>query len=408
MAEMTEASLADIWNQIAVDLAQRGKMSAAVGACRRAVLVDGGRADLRSNLGNMLRRAGRPEEGLGQLMASRAIDKAFIPALFNTGVSYMEMGRPDAAIACFDACLKTDGTNGDWLFARASAHLMAANWRLGWADYESRLDKLEGGGSMPLWDGKAPGTVLIHAEQGFGDTIMMQRFVERAFNETAARFCVQAPLARLFRAEQIGEEIEADYRLPLMSLPHVLGIESVSGGPYLNPVHRLVLPPVPGARAKVGIVWKAKATWHHMKVDEYLHGLAKSMPFESMLELCNLHGVALYSMQKGSDDIREAGAGHLVTDLQDQIFDFADCASFMAQMDAIVTVDTATAHLAGALGKPTVVCLPHSFNWQWGTGDRSVWYDSVRIVRQKHPGVWPMDSIVAEVDRCLTTVMPPS
>jgi len=398
MAEVTGGSLADIWNQIAVDLAQRGKMAAAVGACRRAVLVDGGRADLRSNLGNMLRRAGRPEEGLGQLMASRAIDKEFIPALFNTGVAYMEMGRPDAAIACFDSCLKTDPSNGDWLFARASAYLMAANWRLGWADYESRLDKLEGGGSMPLWDGKAPGTVLVHAEQGFGDTIMAWRFLPR---EERVRFVAQAPLVRLLGCGQIGEEIEADYRLPVMSLPHVHGLEGVMGHPYLEPVHRLILPPVPGARAKVGIVWKAKSTRHHMKTDEYLHGLAKSMPFELMLELCNLSGVALYSLQKGSDDIREADAQHLVTDLQDQIFDFADCASFMAQMDAIVTVDTATAHLAGALGKPTVVCLPHAYNWQWGTRDRSVWYDSVRIVRQKQPGIWPMDAIVAEVEKLL-------
>jgi hypothetical protein len=137
-----------------------------------------------------------------------------------------------------------------------------------------------------------------------------------------------------------------------------------------------------------------------MTTDEALHGQQKSMPLEVLLELTSIPGIALYGLQPGTTDIDDLEAGHLVTDLGPRIHDFADLASFINALDLVVSVDTAPAHLAGAMGKPVVVCMPHQRNWNWGTADRSPWYDSARIVRQQ-PGGWKPEPIVAKVRECL-------
>jgi Tfp pilus assembly protein PilF len=403
---VTDQRVPEIWNTIAVDLAKGGKMSAACAAMRRAVGMSPGRADFRSNYGNMLRRAGRPGEGYAELDHALAIDPNFMPAVFNAGCSLMEGGHPDAAVAMIDRALATDPKNGDWRFARATALLQAHRWAEGFAEYESRLELRDFGASVPLWDGSPleGRTLLLHAEQGLGDTLMFHRF--RKLLQGNVTYIVHPPLGKLLGAAVAGESVDGDVHLPLMSLPHRMGVTSITGEPYIRPMHRMLLKKPPGTRATVGLIWKAKASWKQMTTDEYLHGMAKSMPIENLLELSVLDGVALYGLQSQSTDVADVGAQHLVTDLA--MHDFADMASFMDQMDVIVSVDTGPVHLAGALGKPTVLCLHYAGAWQWGTKDRTPWYDSVRIVRQKKPGEWPMAEIVAEVERCLTTATSPS
>lgn len=392
------------WNDIAVDLARRGKMAAACAAARRAVDLAPDRADLRSNYGNMLRRAGKYEPGAQEIDRALKLDPRFVPAVFNHGVACMEQGEPGAAVSHFDWCLSQEEVT-DWRFARASALLMAERWEEGFRDYECRelgIDR----GKVPKWDGSPlkGRTLLLHAEQGLGDTIMFHRFAQYLFTkERTVNYIVHQPLARLLKgARQAGERLPADVHLPLMSLPHILGAIKVEAPLYIAPPFRLAVKKPPGTKASVGLIWKAKANKQKMTTDEFLHGQMKSMPLENLLELTRLPGVALFGLQPGSPDIDDLEAGHLIEDLGPQIGDMACLSAFMSQMDVIVSIDTAPAHLAGAMGIPTVVCMPFAYNWNWGLGDRSPWYESARIVRQKAPGVWPMDEICSEVENCLT------
>lgn len=394
-------SIPSVWNDIAVDLARRGHMSSACAAMRRAVGMEPSRADLRSNYGNMLRRAGKYGAGLKQIADAMSLDHTFTPALFNYGVAHMEAGLPGQAVDFFDACLKVEEVT-DWRFARASALLMAGKWEEGFKDYEVRnlgIDR----GKVPQWDGTPlkGRTLLLHAEQGLGDTIMFHRFALWLFSkERTVNYIVHPPLQRVLKgARQSGQRLQADLHLPLMSLPFVLGAKNVDSPPYIAPPFEMTMKAPPGTKAKIGLVWKAKSNKASMTVDEHLHGLQKSMPLELLLELTRLDGVALYSLQPNCPDVKDLEAEHLIT--EPPIHDFACMSAYMQSMDVIVSVDTAPAHLAGAMGIPTVVCMPYARNWNWGTEDRSPWYPSARIVRQIEPGVWPIDRIVAEVEKCL-------
>jgi hypothetical protein len=395
-----------LWNDIAVALAKEGRMAAACAAQRRAVDLAPDRADLQSNYGNMLRRYGRDYAlAYHHLRSALRLDPNHNHAWHNMGVWWLERGSTPAALSCLGRALEDDPTNHDWKFARATGLLMAERWTEGFEAYECRYEGKDLGTTKPLWDGSPlkGRTLLLHAEQGYGDTIMFHRYAHwLATKERTINYIVPQPLVRLLRgSRESGELLPSDVHLPLMSLPHVLGINKVEAPPYIAPPFQLVIKEPPGTKYRIGLVWKAKSGRSEMTVDEQLHGLAKTMPFELLLELTSIPQAHLFALQPGADDVDKAGAGHLVTDLGPRIHDFADLSSFIQQLDVLVSVDTAPAHLAGAMGKPAVVCCAYAHNWNWGTRDRSPWYDSARIVRQAEPGVWPIQRIIEKVRECL-------
>lgn len=398
------------WNDAGIKAASAGRMAAAAAALRRAVGLDPDSPDLHSNLGNVLRRMGRPEEGYRHLVQALKLEPRHEAARANLACWYMDDGNPSEAIRLFEEALAAEDVES-WRFGYSGALLQAGRWAEGFREYEVRLKQRDfGSKAIPLWDGSPleGRTLLLHAEQGLGDTIMFSRFVDLL---EAAEFVVPQQLHWLMAHNEgrvnlhvgrAGEKIEGvDCHLPLMSLPHVLGVKEIRGERYLSPVHRMALEKPPGTKHKIGLVWKAKANWKQQTADEMLHGLQKSMPLDVLLELTAIPGAALYGLQVGSTDIADAGASDIVTDLAHHIHDFADLASFIDQMDVVVSVDTAPAHLAGALGKPTVVCCHWAGSWQWMTGERTAWYDSVRIVRQEKPGEWTAEKIVETVRDCL-------
>lgn len=400
------ADLPKVWNDIAVDLARKGKFAAATAAMRIAIGMAPEDAELLSNYGNILRRYGRPVEA--DIAVSHAVQRDLRNphAWSNMGCVLLDAGEVEGAIAAFDESLRLAPGDDDCLYARACALLQAGRWKEGFAAHECRLTHRNyKTASIPLWDGSPleGRTLMVHAEQGLGDTIMFHRFMwnldDRLGPETAhTRYVVPHQLAHLLDASRAGERLEPMLHIPLMSVPAVLGLDHCGGGePYLAPKHRMALDVAPGTKHKIGLVWKAKANWKQQKPDELWHGLQKSMSLEVLLELTQIRGAQLFGLQVNSDDIDSLGAGHLVRDLQHHIHDFADLASFVSQMDCLVSVDTAPAHLGGALGIPTVVCLHHAGSWQWQTGERTAWYDSVVSVRQTQPGVWPVDRIIEAV-----------
>jgi tetratricopeptide (TPR) repeat protein len=229
-----------------------------------------------------------------------------------------------------------------------------------------------GPGSCPEWRGEALAgkSILVMSEQGFGDQIMLVRFAKR-LREQGARVTLacQAALARLFEplADAVvpivpGESVAVaphDYWTRYFSLPQHLGatLETLPAEPYLA-----ALDDVPPPAGRIGLAWAASSTGPL--------AAQKSLPKEA----------ADYFLRRGFVSLQPEDTGAR---------DFADTAAIIDKLDLVISIDTAVAHLAGAMGKPVRVLLPHAADWRWMNGrEDSPWYPSAKLMRQASPGDW--------------------
>ncbi len=272
-------------------------------------------------------------------------------------------------------------------------------WRLKCRHFRPRVS------GKPLWDGSplAGRTLLVHAEQGFGDTMMFVRFLRDA-GKFGGRvvFEAQPALVPLLKASGIddvhaaGEELPPfDVYLPLLSLPGVLNVslEGLSvATPYLATDSELVqswgetLAARPGFR--VGIAWQGNP--------QYSFDRIRSIPLSRFAPLGEVNGVRLISLQKSAQDQLAAvsdrfGVEDLGPALDEGSGAFMDTAAVMKNLDLVITSDTATAHLAGALGVPVWVALGAWPDWRWFIGrEDSPWYPTMRLFRQPTAGDWSL------------------
>jgi hypothetical protein len=184
-----------------------------------------------------------------------------------------------------------------------------------------------------------------------------------------------------------------DFEVPLLSLPGLFGVtlDTVPKTvPYLD-VSDPELPLPREGRLKLGLVWAGKTTPRD-----------RSVPLDDLVPLLGDPRYAAWSFQVGprAADIQRLGADALITDLGPRLVDFAETAAILKQVDLLVTIDTATAHLAGALGVPTFLLLLYTSDWRWfDTGDQSPWYPNTRLFRQRRPNQW--DEPLAELAQAL-------
>ena len=252
----------------------------------------------------------------------------------------------------------------------------------------------------PALDGK---TLLVHSEQGFGDAIQWARFIpllKAKYSDLKIIFAVPKPLVRLLTGQLDCNEVidfvdtcdvvaatrKADYHAPLLSLVRILGQEfddqPTLAPPYLKPVPSRGRPlTVLGSGLRVGLVWAASLGYQRSR--------ERSIPIEDILELAEVPGVRLYSLQFGSfsGDVRKIGAEYIITDLVDQIEDFADTVELAKQLDLVISVDTGPLHVVAATGVPTWLVQPVSTCWRWYRGAKA-WYGGVEEYYQERPGDW--------------------
>lgn len=384
-----------------------GRPHAAVACYRRSLAIDPGQAGALSNLGNVLRDLGQFEESLACHARSVSLDPEAPLSHHNLGLVLSDMGQCAAATAEFDRALRLLGKpSAQIAFDASLALLKAGRLREGFQLYEARMglpDWLPRYQGKPLWNGQplAEGqTLVIHSEQGFGDAIQFARFVPRAAEAAGQAgtviFECQPELLPLLgalpgpnRVVGRGErELECDVRLPLLSLPRLIGLD---GGELGNPLPYLAPPPEagfplrtpPGTRLKVGLVWRCKH-------DAGRHA-RRNIPLPELLALAGAPGVTLYSLYKGpyERELELAANPILVRNLAPALTDFGQTAAVVRQLDLVVTCDTAMAHLAGALGAPVWVLLPNPSDWRYQLARTdSPWYPSMRLFRQEKPGEW--------------------
>jgi tetratricopeptide (TPR) repeat protein len=396
----------------------------------RALAVRPDHAEALNNRGNTLHELKRSDEALASY--DRAITLQPDPAetLYNRGVALHELMRLDEALASYDHALAVRPDYTDAHLNKSVLQLLKGEFDAGWREYEWRLRKEESltlsrrEFTQPLWLGQTAiegKTILLHAEQGFGDTIQFCRYAPLVAGLGARVLLdVPPPLEDLMASlAGVAEVISApdkqscfELHCPLLSLPLAFRtrLETIPAQtPYLFAVAaktsawRTRL----GARDKprVGLVWAGdprKQLPNAHRIDRM-----RSLEFDQLAPILRVTGCEFYSLQKGEHalaQLRNSALRQRVMDCAEDLRDFSDTAALIDNLDLVITVDTSVAHLAGALGKPFWLLNRYSTCWRWLIDrDDSPWYPTARLFRQNAPGDWSgvTSRVVVELEKLL-------
>ena len=379
----------------------------------RALEIKANYAEALNNRGNALRDLTRPAEALASYERALTIKPDYVDALNNRGNALRDLKRPVEALASFDLALEIEPDNASSHWNLALCCLQLGDYPRGWQGYEWRWaeEQLQKSGrdfAQRLWLGAESlqgKTILLHSEQGLGDTLQFCRYTRRVAALGAKVVLeVQAPLLPLLAGLEGAIQVLAkgavlpafDCHCPLLSLPLAFktDLHTIPAGvPYVRSdaarvgtwQDRL------GSKTKprVGVVWSG-STGHKNDHNRSL-ALAQMLPLLS-------DWAEVVSLQK---EVRRTDADLLAsrTDIRhfgDQLADFADTAALVELMDVVVTVDTSVTHLAGAMGKAVWILLPFNPDWRWLLDrEDSVWYPTARLYRQPVIGDWA--SVMARV-----------
>jgi tetratricopeptide (TPR) repeat protein len=445
-------------NNLANALKHFDRLDEAIVAYRKAVELQPGAPEPLGNLGNALRDIGQWDAAMECYRKALVLQPDHPPTHNNIGNAWSERGQWMNAISAYENALKTNPDYPDainnlgtalqeigqrnramQLYRRANQldpqavsppwniallQLLNGDYENGWRGYENRWRQKKQcrtfrNFKQPMWNpAMGSSTVLLHAEQGFGDAIQFCRYATQVA-QTGATVLLECPpkLVRLCSTLRgVSAVIPAgdplphfDSQCPLMSLPMVLGttLASVPAEvPYLHfdPADAAKLrekfsTQPPGLR--VGLVWAGQST--HQK-DRH-----RSLTLQSFAALGCIPRTRFYSLQVGehAGQASHPPAGMKIIDWTSELDDFADTASLISQLDLVVTVDTAVAHLAGAMGKLVWILLAFEPDWRWLLNRRdSPWYPSARLFRQPEQGNWdtPLKSLAEHLTQLVPSV----
>ncbi|MCL1466815.1 tetratricopeptide repeat protein [Argonema galeatum] len=380
----------------------QGKLEEAIACYQQALTLDPSDALTYNNLGTALQAQGKLEEAIACFQQGIVLEPNNAIAHNNLGLRFLKKHDFEKAIASYNRAIEIDPDYVEANWNRALLLLQIGDYKRGFAEYEWRWRREKTPArpfAQPLWDGSTleSGTILLHAEQGFGDTIQFIRYAPLVA-QLVGHVIVEChqPLVKLLTTVTAIEKVvarettlpEFDVQAPLLSLPYILGttLETLPAQiPYLSPLEPLSvrLETPPETCRKVGIVWAGNP--------EHPDDRNRSCSLNHFASLLNTPGAAFYSLQKGPSvaELAQFSCQVPLQDLSSQLHDFADTAAVIDQLDLIVSIDTSVAHLAGALGKPVWLLLSFSHDWRWMSGrDDSPWYPSMRLFRQNRSGDW--------------------
>lgn len=393
----------EAWSNLASASAEDGKLDDALDASARAVALGPMSPGALAARANVLSQFDRLDEAAALLRTALALQPRHAEALNTLGIVLDHQGRHGEASAAFAAAASAKKNYVDAEVNRAIALLAAGDYPAGFAAYEARWRRKASpprGFPAPPWKGEALGgrTILLHTEQGLGDAIQFARFVPEVARR-GGRVVVecQPELLRLFAGlkgvaatvPRFSPPPPVQCEAPLMSLPALLGarLETLAGAPYLAPHPEIFRRFAEGfrgvarGRLKVGLVWAGNP--------KHGNDRRRSIAPEMFGRFAAIPGVAFFSLQKGRAEKLPPELG--AVDVAPALDDLADASAALAALDLVVSVDTALAHLAGAIGRRALVLLPAAADWRWLDGrDDTPWYASLRLFRQDRdrPGDW--------------------
>ncbi len=398
---------APAWSNLALALLENREADEAATIYERIIRAEPDNVSGWNGLGAARYRAGDLGGAERALREALRLDPRHAGAWSNLGAVENDLGRDDAAIASYGQAIAVKPDHVDAHVFRGACLLRQGRFADGWADYDWRLRQRHGprvdrGFSQPRWQGEyfAGRRLLIHAEQGLGDTIQFMRYLPMVkARGGSVVFEVQPALHRLIAASPAMSGIEViaegttlpdfDLHCPLLSLPGVFktSLSTIpAGAPYLFGDPALA-PSLPARRKqrRWAVVWAGNP---HHPADRL-----RSIPGTALDRLAGLRDVEFLSLQMAP--AMQPSRLPLI-DAAPMLTDFAVTAAVLAEVDLAITVDTAVAHLAGAMGKPTFLLLPHVADWRW-LKDRSdsPWYPTLSLYRQPRPGDW--ESVIERV-----------
>lgn len=411
-----------MWSNVGALLRSAGQHRIARHAQRRAAALEPGSRAVRNNLANILADLGENEEALALRRAHLAEvpDDAQIKAM--VGKSLRSLGRYDESITWLTDARAAHPDFIEIGLQLALSQLAKGDYARGFRTYDIRWqsDELTPRRiGKPKWDfGPLDGQrILVLPEQGFGDGIAFARFlpVLRRFNPASVIYYCEKPVARLYdgidgadvTTPAMPDEAEFDVWVNLMDLAavHFEASDDVPPPAALATPQDSIERVAPllkshADRFRVGVVWTGSMT--------YRGNAFRSFSHTEFLALTDVPDVQLFSLYKGPgvQAFHADGSSIAIVDLGSTDRDFGDCAAAMEGMDLIITSDTATAHLAGSLGRPVWTLLHSDPFWLWQhEGQRTPWYPTMRLFRQTAPGDWAgvfhrvEGRLRAEVDR---------
>ncbi|MBC7908313.1 MAG: tetratricopeptide repeat protein [Rhodospirillaceae bacterium] len=394
-AALLAPTMAQAHVNLGVVLRRLGRLDAAIASYARALTLTPDDPALHSNLGNALREIGRLEQAETHLARAHAARPDEVSFTYNLALLIRDRRRHVEARQMFEALSQAHPDNADYAWDLALTDLYLTDYERGFAGYEARWGLARTpprdlpGERWRLGAAISGKTVLIAAEQGFGDALQFARFLPVLAQQGATVIVeCQPELVDLFgtipgvvqAVEKHGALPAYDLWAPMMSLAWLLGVtwKTLPAPPaYLKPPQRVPLGRPPGTTLNVGLIWAGKTTPRD-----------RSWPLEKLLPLMQDPRAAFWSLQMGdrSADLARLGMNTMVRALSPRLKSFADTASAMAELDLIITIDTSAAHLAGALGRPTWILLRTVSDWRWlDEPETCAWYPTATLFRQPDP-----------------------
>jgi tetratricopeptide (TPR) repeat protein len=409
------ADIPQIWINRGRALRNLDRLDEAETSLREALRLKPDFVSAHNELGIVLDYLGRFEEAEASVHSALRLRPEYPQGHFNLGNILYHLGRAAEAQASYRTALSLQPQVPEWHMSLGLALLMAGQFKEGWKEFEWRwrTKLMTSRGPLfpvPSWNGEAIGNrvILLLSDQGQGDTLQFCRYVPQvAAGARKTILAVQPALVRLMSrlpgvSEIITQDIQPspyDLWCALMSLPYAVGatLETIPATPYLNadPADvtrwRERLAGLTGLR--VGLCWAGGRTTYVSKIAV---DRRRSVSLATLAPFGGISGVQFISLQKGPPADEAAGPppGMQFHDFTDDLHDFADTAALIESLDLVISVDTAVAHLAGALGKPVWVLNRFDTCFRWPRDqDGSPWYSSARQFRQSTPGNW--DSVIS-------------
>jgi len=406
----------DVAYNLGVALGELERWEQALVVYDRVLRTDPSNARAWNNRGNVLQKLDRWKEALAAYDRTLLLQPDHPNAHHNRGLVLLTLGRPREALGAFERAVALAPANAEAQWTKSLTHLLLGEFEAGCRLHEWRwktvqMGRLARGFHEPLWLGEAGiegRTLLLHADQGLGDTIQMARYVPMVEARGAKVILeVQPPLVRLMSSLSPTVEVIArdaslprfERHCPLGSLPLAFRttLENIpSRDSYLHAqtadIERWAARLGPRERPRIGIAWSGNPR-HKRDRD-------RSIPFAKLTPVLDarFEWHALQTIfREGEEEAARAAGVHIS---KGELADFAETAALVSNLDLVVSVDTSIAHLAGALGKPVWILLTWEPDWRWLLGrDDSPWYSSARLFRQPALGDW--DGALANVASAL-------
>ncbi len=395
---------AEAWHNLGLTLQALGRLDEAVDGYHKALAINPDFGEAWHNLGLTHQALGRLDDAIGSFRKALALNPDSVEALSNLGSVLKDLGRLDEAAASYRKALAADPDLAEVHYNLGLVHLLTGDFDNGWREYGWRwrmrdFSSRRADNDKPLWDGGGLGgkTIFLYPEQGLGDAIQFSRYASMVAAR-GGKVVLEGPAS----LEGLLRDIDGvdafvvsgdppppfDCHAPLLDLPGLLKttLETI-------PSHGSYLKAAPGLNEKwadrlgpwedfrVGIAWAGNPVHRNDR--------NRSMDPALLWPLTEIPGVSVYSLQFGKEGEASKIFGDRVTDLGPDLTPFTEAAAAINNLDLVVSVDSSSAHLAGALGRPVWVLLPFMPDWRWLLKrDDSPWYPSMRLFRQDSPGDW--------------------